>query len=358
MKQRLRSAAVVLACATASVAFAAPAQAADPVTVVASGLDDPTGLSAWEGRFYAAESSTGEISGFLPGGKVYTRFNAFKGPFGVDRKFDTFYVVTGEAQDPSSTKGTSSFYSTVRGKPRPRIDLMKYELENNPDGQLQFGADGAPLDALSNPFAVLAGRGFDNRVFIADGGANAVLVVDPDRTVRTFFVPPVVKTGACAGRPNNDAQHTGCDPVPTGLAWGPDGNLYVSTLSGEAAGQGIVYVLDPFGGTVLGTIKGFTSPTGVAVGDDGSVYVSELLEGAPEGDGPPPAGFDPAAVGQIVKVTRGGARTYAQVTMPLALRVVDGQLYSTAWSVAGQFTGQPKLGQVVRVDSSAFVPAS
>lgn len=356
MVQRLRSAAVFLAAATASAVFAAPAQAAPPapVTVVASGFDDPTGLSSWAGRFYVAESSTGEISGFLPEGRPYTRLNQIPGVAGVDRKFDTFYFVTGESDDPA-VRGASTLYSTVTGKPRRKIaDLKAYELANNPDGQLQFGPDGAPLDALSNPFAVLTGRGFDNRVFVADGGGNDVLVVGPDGKVSTFFAPPVVTTGACAGRPNNDPQHTGCDPVPTGLAWGPDGNLYVSTLSGEAPGQGRVYVLDPFGGKVLGTLTGFTAPTGVAVGDDGSVYVSELLEGAPEGEGPPPAGFDPSAVGRIVKVDRKGVRTVAQVTMPLALRVVDGQLYSTAWSVAGMFGIGARLGQVVRVDASAF----
>jgi hypothetical protein len=354
MVQRLRSAAVFLAAATASVVFAAPVQAAPPtpVTVVASGLDDPTGLSNWAGRFYAAESSAGEISGFVPGAKPYVRLNKIPGVSGVDRKFDTFYFVTGESGEP----GASTLYSTVSGKPRHKIaDLAAYELANNPDGQQQFGEDGAPLDALSNPFAVLTGRGFDNRVFVADGGANAVLVADANGKVSTFFAPPVVTTGACAGRPNNDAQHTGCDPVPTGLAWGPDGNLYVSTLSGEAPGQGRVYVLDPFGGKVLGVIGGFSSPTGVAVGDGGSVYVSELLEGAPEGEGPPPAGFDPSTIGRIVRVDRNGVRSVAQVTMPVSLKVVDGQLYSTAWSVAGLFGFGAKLGQVVRVDGSAFV---
>lgn len=360
MVQRLRSAAVFLAAATASVVFATPAQAAapEPVTVVAGGFDDPTGLTNWAGRFYVAESSTGEISGFVPGAKPYTRLNKIPGPSGVDRKLDTFYFVTGEPMGGPAPKGSSTLYSTVSGKPRHKIaDLTAYELANNPDGQQQFAADGTPLDALSNPFQVLVGRGFDNRVFVADAGANAVLVADPNGKVSTFFAPPVVTTGACAGRPNNDPQHTGCDPVPTGLAWGPDGNLYVSTLSGEAPGQGRVYVLDPFGGKVLGIISGFSSPTGVAVGDSGSVYVSELLEGLPEGEGPPPAGFDPSTVGRIVRVDRNGVRTVAQVPMPLALKVVDGQLYSTAWSTAGIFGFGPHLGQVVRVDGSAFVRA-
>ncbi|MEZ0164867.1 ScyD/ScyE family protein [Kineococcus sp. LSe6-4] len=363
MAHRLRTAALVLATTTtAALAVTAPAHAGappgGPVTVVTQGLDDPFGVASEGGKFYVAESSSGEISGFVPGGDPSVRLADFAAPAGVDRRAGTLYVVTGESQDPSATGG-STLWSSRRGEPRRVLaDLLAYELANNPDGQTQFGPDGAPLDALSNPFAVLAGRGPDQRVFVADAGANDVLAVDPSGEVSTFFVPPVVTTGACEGVPNNDPASTGCDPVPTGLAWGPQGHLFVSTLSGEAPGEGRVYELDPCDGTVLGVTSGFTAPTGVAVGDDGTVYVSELLEGAPEGEGPPPADFDPTTVGRIVAVAPDGERSAAQVTMPLGLRFTGGHLYSTAFSVAGLFLGRPGLGQVVRVDDAAFEPLS
>ncbi|GAA0310268.1 ScyD/ScyE family protein [Kineococcus aurantiacus] len=362
MKQRLRSAAVLFAAATASVGIATPAHAADPVTVVARGLDQPYGLTSWNGNLFTAESSSGQITGGPPGRAEVPRLAGLPHPSGVDRKRENFYVVTAEAGPGQSTYATSSLIITQRGKPRQRVDLRAYELANNPDGQRQFGDDGAPLDALSNPFAVLTGRGFDNRVFVADGGANAVLVVDQNLKVSTFFVPPTVNTGACAGAENNDPEHTGCDSVPTGLAWGPDGNLYVSAFTAGAPGEGRVYVLDPFDGGLLGTLGGFTGPTGVAVGPDGSVYVSELTEGAPPLEGPPgeeappPPDFDPSTVGQIVKVERSGRRTAAQVTMPVGMTFLDGTLYSTAWSAAGDFLGLPGRGEIVRVDASAFVP--
>ena len=82
-------------------------------------------------------------------------------------------------------------------------------------------------------------------------------------------------------------------------------------------------------------IKGLTSVTGVAVGKDGSVYASNVLAGGPEGEGPPPPGFDPASVGEVTRIAPNGRRTVAHVTMPTGLEFYNAQLYASAWSIAG-----------------------
>ena len=245
-------------------------------------------------------------------------------------------------------------------------DVLAYELSNNPDKQQQFADPEMtiPLDALSNPDYVLPDKSWKGYAFVADAGGNTVYKVDKKGNLSPFYVLPVVNTEACAGIPNNDptpdtedpGDIRGCDPVPTGLAYGPWNTLYVSALTSEVPGEGRVYVLDARTGKHLKTISGFSAPTGVAVDWWGNVYVSELLEGAPPMDGPPPAGFDPADVGQIVKVTAWGKRTYAQVTMPSGLLWKNGTLYASAWSIAS-FLGIPDAGQVVSVRDSAFVPA-
>ena len=198
----------------------------------------------------------------------------------------------------------------------------------------------------------MGAAGDGRNVYVADGGANDVLYVTPDGEVSTFFVPPVVTTGVCEGEPNNDPEHAGCDPVPTGVAIGPDGRIYVSTLSSEAPGEGIVYILDE-SGEVLDTIDGFDGPTGVAVDDDGNVYVSEVLHGAPGEDEPPPPDFDPSTIGRIVRISPDGDRTYAEVTMPTGLLWFKGTLYASAWSIANFFEIEG-AGQVVAVHDSAF----
>lgn len=358
--------------------------AREPVEVVAEGLNGPFGIdSAWWDRFlYVSEVDRGQVTRVDSWtGATKPVVEGFTGLSGAARVDGRFVLITGEAgggpegdegaaalatssaarsatATPATAPQASAVYVSRRsGAPRLLADLLAYELANNPDGQVQFGPDGAPLDALSNPFDVLEDRRRGGYVLVADAGANAVLAVDRKGNVTTFFVPPLVTTGACGGAPNNDPDHVGCDPVPTALAYGPGGDLYVSTLSSFAPGEGRVYVLDGRTAAVKRVVDGFTAPTGVAAGKRGTVYAAELLEGAPETEEPPP-GFDPSTVGQIVRVAPDGSRSTAQVTLPSSLHYEDGVLYATAWALAGSFLGIPDAGQLVRVRDSAFVPAA
>jgi hypothetical protein len=171
--------------------------------------------------------------------------------------------------------------------------------------------------------------------------------------VSTFFVPPTVKDVAACLQPGAQTNPgtVGCDSVPTGIAVARD-SVYVSTLGGGVPGAGRVYRVNPWTGKVMHVWKGLTSPTGIAVTRHGTIYLSEVLYGAPEGDGPPPPGFDPSTVGRITRIDH-GHRTHAQVTMPVGLSINDGHLYSTAWSIAGEL-GMQGAGQIVRVTWRAF----
>ncbi len=328
--------------------------------VVAEGLEDPFSLSKVEGGFVVTETGAGQVVRIDKGtGRTRTIVDGL-GPYVASAAVKVrgkYAVVTGEADPSSPVPGSSVLIAASGGAPTQLADLLAYELENNPDGQTQFGPGGESLDTLSNPFGVLTNRANNGFVLVADGGANDVLRVNRRGVVSTFFVPPTVNTGACEGLPNNDENTVGCDAVPTGLAYGPDHTVYISALTAEVPGEGRVYVVDKSTGDLERVYKGFHGPTGVTVDQEsGTFYVSELLEGAPAG--PPGPGFDPSTVGQIVKVRPGGARSYAQVTMPIGLVLAGGELYSTAWSVAGLFLGATGMGQVVRVDQGDFEGAA
>ncbi len=186
-----------------------------------------------------------------------------------------------------------------------------------------------------------------NRILVADAGANAVLSIDRrTNKISTFFVPPrvpVSQVPECEG--TNDTQGVqGCDPVPTGVTQDKNGNIYVSTLGGDRPNAGRVYVLSP-GGKVLRVIRNLEPLTGIAVDSYGNVFVSELFAGDPAGP--------PEDVGQVVRITPNGARSYAQVTLPTGLEFSGGKLFASAWSVA-IFFGQPGRGEVVRIAPGAF----
>ncbi len=342
---RIRRCAVVLAGATALVgSLAAPPAAAKdkapgtaPVTVVASGLDGPFGLGFGAGSLHVAEAFSGEVSSVNPRtGAVTTVASGLPFPADVERIGNQLVVVTGGGSDAPISGDASVVVIERDGSSQVLADLEAYELAANPDGQQQFDENGFPIDALSNPFSLLAQRG-SGYVLVADAGANAVLSVSRTGEVTTFFVPPLVTTGACAGQTNNDPEHVGCDSVPTGLAYGPGNTLYVSTLSSETPGEGRVYLLDARTGDVLDVIGGFDGPTGVVVAPNGTVYVSEVFGPS---EGPP---------GRIVRVAPDGTRTSASVPMPIGMELHGGTLYATASSLSG-----PGSGQIVALQPSAF----
>jgi glucose/arabinose dehydrogenase len=114
-------------------------------------------------------------------------------------------------------------------------------------------------DRNANPYAVLALAG--NRQIVVDAGANAVYQVQNGRPSLLAVIPK-----------NGRAQ-----PVPSSVALGPDGNLYVGELA-EAAGRGKarVWRIPAAGGTPVVHATGFTTITGLAFGPDGSMYVTEF----------------------------------------------------------------------------------
>ena len=362
---------------------AAPASADSPrvpapqpgVHVLATGLEGPRQLSATSTYLYVAESDAGQVSRVKKStGAVKLSVSGAALAQGVVKTGGKLYIASGEEapDEARAVNGSSEILVAKTGKaPKTFADLLAYELKRNPDNQIQFGEDGKPLDALSNPYYVVKSKVKGGFLLAADAGGNDVLAISRSGKVSTFFVPPTVTTGNCAkvpvdGPPQNSDAGQSCDAVPTGLAWGPDGNLYISAATGLVADQGRVYVVNK-NGKLIKTWTGFDGPTGVAVGADGAVYVSELLEGAP-GEPTAKAGsptgrltkaakepeFDPSEIGQIVRIGLDGKRTYAQVTMPAGLLSTDGTLYASAWAIAGQL-GIKGAGQVVTVDPSAFV---
>lgn len=151
------------------------------------------------------------------------------GVSGVTQTTDgTYWLVVGGGMatgglpmPPFSTLGR-----IVNGAYEVVADLGQYEMDNDPD------ADGPD----SNPYDLTVGD--DGYLYVSDAGANAVLRVNPETgDITPYFILPNVPN------PLFDQGLGGptMDPVPTGLAFGIDGALYVSFLTGFPFPQGAAF---------------------------------------------------------------------------------------------------------------------
>jgi DNA-binding beta-propeller fold protein YncE len=138
----------------------------------------------------------------------------------------------------------------------------------------------------SDPYDVVAYRG---GWVVADAGANDLLYVSATGRVSLLARFPAVAEQLPAGVIGNPAPITiEAQPVPTSVAIGPDGALYVGLL------RGVVRVSDNGRTVTTLPVSGLYQPTGVAVSANGTVDISN------DGDSNT---VSSSQSGEIVKIT-------------------------------------------------------
>jgi len=194
-------------------------------------------------------------------------------------------------------------------------------------------------DRSSRPYAIAAlGPG---RQLVVDAGANALFDV---RGAQVGLVAVLPRTAR------------GAQSVPTSVAIGPDGAYYVGEFVGEPARgkprrwEARVWKVIPGQAPVV-HLRGFNAITGLAFAPDGTLYVTEWTVN--------PA--DPnEARGDVVEIAPDGKRSrlaLGELHFPAGAAVgPDGALYVSNWSIltdtpapAGPFAG--KTGELVRISN-------
>jgi hypothetical protein len=188
----------------------------------------------------------------------------------------------------------------------------------------------------ANPNAVLYSGG---HLYVADAGSNILVQVKRDGAVQVldFFAVP-------AGSP--------ADAVPTCVARGPDGALYVGELLGGfyAPGHARIWRVVP-GQAPTVWATGLTTVQGCGFGSDGAFYATEFqVGGLNESPGANPAG-------DVVRIDRQGNRTHlgvGKLFFPSGFAAgPDGAIYVSNCSIAPATGLGPQLcptgGQVVRI---------
>jgi hypothetical protein len=315
---------------------------AQSVEVVMSGLDNPRGLAfAPNGALYVAEagrggpgpclvSAVGEIrcagrsgaisrlwmgqqsrvlggleSHALPDGSSASGPNdiSFQGVGGA-------YITMGLGGDEEwkaalgATAAGKVIKMAASGRWKVVADILHHEVTHNPAG----GA----VD--SNPFGVLAEPG--SRL-VVDAGGNSLSSVAANGRVETLAVFPTKPNPTPVGPPQVEA-------VPTAVARGADGALYVGQLTGFPFVQGLasIYRLLPGHDPVV-HCGGFKAIMDLAFGADGSLYVVENATGGL---------FFAPNTGQLSRVAPDCSRetVLAGLDRPTAVAVgADGAVYVT-----------------------------
>ena len=290
---------LLLIAGAALLGLAAPASAVQ-VETIAGGLDNPRHLAFGGGGLYVAEAGAGGDAQCGPGpaggtacvgdtGAVTlidrhggkrriieglaslatqgTGDTAF-GPHGIFVDGKRLLVTNGgpdglNRDDLAAANPVADLFGRVlgfkkHGELKRLVDVWGFERDNNADA-----AVGNP-EIDSNAVDVLADHG---RLIVADAGGNTLLKAKKNGSIKVLTVFP-----------NVPPDPSGIQAVPTGVVKGPDGDYFMTQLTGfpYPVGTANVYRVDRKTGAAEVFAGGFTNLMDLAFGKDGTLWVLEI----------------------------------------------------------------------------------
>lgn len=204
-------------------------------------------------------------------------------------------------------------------------NMWSFEMENNPD---------ETTNVESHPYGL--GAGPDGWLYMTDAAGNFLARVNPE-TGETELVAVFDPLPGVFPSPWRNGELL-ADPVPTGVAFDDEGNIYVSLLSGAPFIPGSAKVVQVSAdGEVSDFAPGLTMLTDLIMGPDGNLYATQF--GLFTEQGPVPNS------GAIVRILEDGTYEVVVDGLPFLTGIAmdeDGGAYVTINGVA-----IPNAGMVV-----------
>ena len=218
-------------------------------------------------------------------------------------------------------------------------NLARFEATHNPDHGVAASSAADAID--SDPYGLVSYRG---GYAVADAAGNDLLWVSPTGTIRVLAVFGVQNELAPAGVVAKTARRVAAQSVPTSVAVGPDGALYVSELTGFPFDPGYARIWRVVPGqrpTVY--TRGFTNISAITFDHRGRLLVLEINR----------AGLrDTRAPGELIRIGRDGRRSVLAsvgLSSPTGVAVApDGSIF-VANNGTSTATGSGVHGEIVRV---------
>jgi hypothetical protein len=240
--------------------------------------------------------------------------------------------------------------ATPAGKASPAVivNLAAFEAARNPDHGAGPGPRFGDPRIDSNPYALTPYRG---GLAVVDAAANDLLWVSPRGAISVLAVFPTQTerlSAAVAKRIGAPATMTSItvQAVPTGVAVGPDGALYVGELTGipYQPGRAVVWRVEP-GRRMTVYAAGFTNIIDLAFEGKDLLVLEIAARGL----------LDPRSPGALIRVAPGGARTVlasAGLVDPTGLAVGRGSIYVSNYGTY-RGSGPGPHGEVIRLAAAS-----
>jgi hypothetical protein len=230
---------------------------------------------------------------------------------------DTYISNSGANQFGNAGKylGHLAFAALKSRTLRIGANFARFEATHNPD----HGAGAGAADAIdSDPYALVAYRG---GWVVADAAANDLLSVTATGKISVLAVFPIQYETLTAT--NGHTQRIAVQSVPTSVAVGRDGALYVGELTGYPFRPGFarIWRVEP-GRTATVYATGFSSISAIAFDNRGRLLVLEI-----DRDGL----LDTKASGELIRLDGPKRRTVLETSglvSPTGVAVApDGDIY-------------------------------